>query len=108
MLALDKLGRELKPGDFIVYGHALGRSAGLKLGRLLTIDNFEEPGYHPPLVNQCFRMRVVGIYDHFGIKPGPNQITKGVLKFPDRCCKVPENEVPETLKALINEAWSKS
>ncbi len=29
---LDKSGRLIKPGDFIVYGHAMGRCAGLRYG----------------------------------------------------------------------------
>jgi hypothetical protein len=33
----DKSGRELEPGDFIVYGHALGRCAGLRYGVVLEV-----------------------------------------------------------------------
>ncbi len=28
----DKSGKQIKPGDFIVYGHAMGRCAGLRYG----------------------------------------------------------------------------
>lgn len=33
----DKNGREIKVGDYIVYGHAIDRSAGLRFGRVLKI-----------------------------------------------------------------------
>lgn len=31
----DKIGQEIKPGDFIAYGSLLGRSAALQIGRVL-------------------------------------------------------------------------
>ena len=34
----DKSGREIKPGDFILYGQSQGRSAGLNYGRVLSLS----------------------------------------------------------------------
>ena len=33
----DILGREIKAGCIIVYGHALGRCAALKIGKVLKV-----------------------------------------------------------------------
>ena len=33
----DKLGQELKPGVWIFYGHNVGTSAGLRLGKVMGI-----------------------------------------------------------------------
>lgn len=38
MPSFDKIGREIKIGSIIVYGHALGRSAGLKIGKVVRIN----------------------------------------------------------------------
>ena len=36
----DKIGREINVGDFIAYGRALGRCAGLSLGKVIkTLEN---------------------------------------------------------------------
>lgn len=34
----DKAGNELRPGDFIVYGHSVGRSAALRFGRVVSVN----------------------------------------------------------------------
>lgn len=34
---LDKLGQEIRPGRWIVYGHALGRCAALRIGLVLDV-----------------------------------------------------------------------
>lgn len=36
--AVDKAGTELRPGDFIVYGHSVGRSAALRFGRVVSVN----------------------------------------------------------------------
>ena len=41
----DKTGTEIKEGDFIVYGHALGRCAGLRIGKVLAIKHHADKAY---------------------------------------------------------------
>lgn len=44
----DKLGREIKVGDIICYGHALGRCAALRVGKVLKVTHRKEE-HHPML-----------------------------------------------------------
>lgn len=39
---VDKAGQVVRVGDFILYGHALGRCAGLKWGRVLKIEQVDQ------------------------------------------------------------------
>ena len=54
----DKAGCDLKPGDFIVYGHALGRCAGLQYGVVLEILPPNRKGWTG---SKSPRIRVQGI-----------------------------------------------
>ena len=110
MICRDKIGAELQAGDFIVYGHALGRSAGLKIGRILEIKagppdrpywrNEHEPA--PP----TWRIRVLGLDDRWGAKPSLQRLTRGTLQFPDRCCLVRGEDLPENVRLVLSEVQS--
>ena len=41
----DKCGKVLTSGDFIVYGHALGRCAGLRYGKVIDVKFPKESTY---------------------------------------------------------------
>ena len=43
----DKLGQELKPGVWIFYGHNVGRSAGLRLGKVMAVSQGEVNERYP-------------------------------------------------------------
>lgn len=60
---LDKLGQEITPGVWIVYGHALGRCAGLRIGKVLAVDRGPEDTRCP--WNRQDRITVWGINDDY-------------------------------------------
>ncbi len=72
----DKLGQEILKGDFIVYGHNLGRCAGLRIGKVLKID---EKG----------RITVRGIDDDWKHRPPQLCSRAGVLLYPNRVIVLP-------------------
>lgn len=42
---LDKLGQPITPGCIIAYGHALGRCAALRLGKVIKVSGTLTPGF---------------------------------------------------------------
>lgn len=74
---IDKAGQEVRVGDYIVYGHALGRCAALKFGKVLKIETVKD--YR----EECWRIRVLGIEKGYS-KAKPWDISQGTLQFPDR------------------------
>ena len=104
VICRDKLGQELEVGAFIVYGHALGRCAGLKIGRVLTIANGPSErswwaNEHEP-APPSWRIRVAGLDDHWG-EPLAERITRGTCQFPDRMCVVPRESLAPAIVALL-------
>lgn len=65
----DKVGNEIKPGCLIAYGHAAGRSAVLRIGKVLNVE-------YGNMVTQwsgkegfkCHRLTVMGTNDGPGRK----------------------------------------
>lgn len=92
MICRDKIGQEITVGSFVVYGHALGRSAGLKIGRVLDIKSGPtDAGYwrnehEPP--PPSWRIRMVGLDDHWCYGAMPKRLTRGTCQFPDRMCVI--------------------
>ena len=81
----DVLGNEIKPGDWIVYGAAKGRCAGINVGRVLDV------------MGRKFRVAAVDVsYGAYRRIQRPS-----TLQFSDRICVVPETSVSETIKALL-------
>jgi hypothetical protein len=92
----DKLGREIKPGDYIVYGHLLGRCAGLKVGKVVVIkpvpkDQFGES-----------RITVMGVDDGWGDRKPRLDSKKGTLQFPDRILVVEKSSLPKKYLDLLD------
>lgn len=59
---VDKVGREIKPGSYIVYGHAIGRSASLRIAIVRKV-NKRDFKYHTQIINDderwSFRIRAI-------------------------------------------------
>jgi len=92
----DKLGQEVGVGDCIIYGHALGRCAGLRIGKVLkiikkTIDN----DYLSP-----WRITVQGVDDDWDHNE-PSLCRKGTLQFPKRIMRVDTNTLPDNIQELL-------
>lgn len=105
----DVLGNPIKPGDYIVYGAAKGRCAGLNIGLVIdTVIKDPEP-YHRPtgpylsvtaaacLVEWRGEYRRAGVNDHNPASK-PKNVT---LSFSERMCVVPASSVPDAIKALL-------
>ena len=103
MIAIDKLGQEIKVGDYIAYGHALGRCAGLRIGKVLKVS-YEKSNDWPR--EDIFKIKVWGIDDEWSYAPILCS-TPGTLNFPDRIVVLPLNQVPpdyvELIKDITNE-----
>jgi hypothetical protein len=91
----DKLGKEITQGCYIVYGHLLGRSAGLKVGKVLAIKPAPEGRFGEA------RITVRGVNDGwYDEKPSLSE-NKGTLQFPDRCLVVNESDLPKIYSSLF-------
>lgn len=95
---LDKAGQEIHVGDYIVYGHALGRCAGLRFGRVVWITEKEpnhrnEPKHH-------FTVR--GIDDDWGGKIAKLNDRKGTLQFAERILVIDKALLPTYYVALLS------
>lgn len=97
----DKVGKEIKVGSFVVYGHALGRCAGLRIGKILEIRS-PKTDYN----KEAIHFSVQGVDDDWNFKP-PHVCRKGTLQFPDRILVIPEKSVPVHCKILLGKPLSK-
>lgn len=96
---LDRSGREVKVGDFIVYGHALGRSAGLQFGQVLSIaGGLVPPAWRGGPSYENWKIRVQGIDDTAW--RGAQLRRPGTLNYPSRII-LANDFIPENLKTLL-------
>jgi hypothetical protein len=91
----DKAGVPLKAGDIIVYGHALGRCAGLQYGRVLEVRVVVSRRRD----EEKIKLRVQGVDSDRGDEP--RLLKPGFLEFPERILKVREEQVPEGIWRLL-------
>jgi hypothetical protein len=95
---IDKSGREVKVGDFIVYGHNLGRCAGLRFGKVLKIAQVEDNWLLGKGI-LSWRITVQGVNDDWGDKD-VQLASKGCLQFPERILNA-NDFIPEKYKKLL-------
>jgi len=105
MIPYDKTGAPIQVGDYIAYGHALGRCAGLRIGKVLAIksDTHENPWRH--VEETDWKITVWGVEDDW-IYPGSNNVpvlcrSKGTLQFPQRMIKL--ETVPAAYHQLLKD-----
>lgn len=104
--AKDVLGREIKPGDYIVYGAAKGRCAGLNVGRVLATEAKNDGYTAKPYLKvkaaslqvEWGEVRQAGM-NGWGSKPKPKAVH---LCFAERMCVVPAETVPDAYKELLD------
>jgi len=93
---LDRLGTPIVPGVFILYAHALGRSAALQWARVLLVEARADDPYGAPHGVSILTWGVADRYE------GPElQRRPGRLLFPDRIVVVPRRRVPKAERALL-------
>lgn len=99
-VVLDKIGQEIRAGSWIVYGHALGRCAGLRLGLVL-----EPPRIHKrdPYKSSQGNVRVTvwGVDDDWNHRKPRLLSKKSTLMFSERMIVLREELVPVTIRALF-------
>lgn len=79
---IDAFDRELEVGDFVVYGQALGRSAGLSVARVTAVDH-----------------KTVSVDAVQGWK----YLAKTKLRFSSRLVRINYEDLPTRLKVLFEE-----
>jgi len=68
---IDKIGQPLAVGDYIAYGHAMGRCAGIRIGKILNINS--KPGVRGTAWSIC----VIGVDDDWDMWEPSLQSSKG-------------------------------
>ena len=100
----DVLGNEIRAGDYIVYGAAKGRCAGLNIGRVAStkIVNTDYDG-------QCLKVSAEAVQvswgryertgmDSYSSHKKPRQVH---LCYSERICVIPEDIVTDAIKDLL-------
>ena len=91
---LDKTEKsEIVVGSYIVYGHALGRCAGLKFGKITKIDEYEERN----------RYWVIGVDDDWHPRNDATLSKQGRLQFEDRIVVLPFEMLPDYAQRLLKD-----
>jgi hypothetical protein len=102
---LDKSRRALAPGDLIVYGHALGRSAGLRYGVVLELLPDTEY-FRRNDRESAGRFRVMGIDDHDYRANGPALLSRSsILTYGSRIVKIEPEQMPPQVFHLLKDFW---
>ena len=96
---IDKLGQEITVGSYIAYGHALGRCAGIRIGKVLKLDIKYDPYSHLP----GLRITVQGVDDDWSHKKLALTAKKGTLMYPDRMIVLDPKVVPSQIKTLFGD-----
>jgi hypothetical protein len=101
-MILDKLGQEITPGCIIAYGHALGRCAGIRIGKVIKVEQREEEHWHNKEKYFIYRVTVHGVDDDWSHNEPELTAKRGTLQFPERMIVLDPNKVPEKLKKLLD------
>ena len=96
-MILDKLGQEITSGAYIAYGHALGRCAGIRIGKVLKIVQKR----HEWRDEDVLQITVQGVDDDWSYRGPELTSRKGILNFPDRIIVLAKSQVPATYLALL-------
>lgn len=103
---MDVLLNTIKPGDYIVYGAAKGRCAGLNIGRVIGTKSVNERWGEgkmtvimaDAIVVEWGEYRRAGVSEYTDTPTKPRPVR---LDFPERICVIPESIVPDAIKALL-------
>jgi hypothetical protein len=91
----DKAGINLKSGDLIIYGHALGRCAGLQYGKILEIVHTKTWNDKP-----IEKVRVQGVDTDWDFEK-PRLLRPSCLQFSERILKITQNQMPKEIRELL-------
>lgn len=85
-------------GSYIAYGHALGRCAGLRFGKVLAIREKEQRHPSDPGVS----IRVIGVSDDWDSEPPKLCSRAGTLMYPNRILVLKASAIPDTHRQLLD------
>ena len=82
----DKIGQDVVVGDYIVYGHNISRSAGLRVGKVLSIDKRKGKWTG----DDFWSIGIIGVDDDCITELNPMTLLnkKSTLNFPNRILKI--------------------
>ncbi|HBD93005.1 MAG TPA: hypothetical protein DC057_02405 [Spirochaetia bacterium] len=99
---LDKCGNNIVSGCYIVYGHNLGRCAGLKFGKVLKVEVNEDINFYSGKIEYYYKISVIGVDDDWNFQE-PKLSKKGILQFPERIIVLPFEMLPEYAQNLLKD-----
>jgi hypothetical protein len=103
MIPKDKIGQDINVGDYIAYGHALGRCAGIRIGKVLAIKGEVHTNLRGKEETR-WRIHVWGIDDDYFPNMELQILThKGVLEFPNRIVRLDIDQVPSAYIELLRD-----
>ena len=94
----------MQKGDYIVYGHALGRCAGLRYGLVLDIIMGKSTDYADK--NPIPKLRVIGVDDDWAHHPVSLLSKPSVLQFSKRILKITSDQLPYEVRHLLVNSGS--
>lgn len=95
----DKSGRLIREGDYIIYGHALGRCAGLRYGKVIGLKTREIEHYGRE--NEIkVKIQVQGVDDDWNHREA-SLCKKSYLEFSERILKIDEDQIPKKYLELL-------
>lgn len=100
---LDKSGHPITVDSYIVYGHALGRCAGLRFGKVLEVTekNYDNDVYVSRLDSK-WSIRVIGYDDDALFRSNKVNARAGTLGFPDRILVIPPEWLTEEIRSALD------
>lgn len=99
--SLDKTGRPIKAGDYILYAIAIGKSPTLRFGKVLNVVSTPNPKQWDPnrIDSKITVMGVDGEYFH----TKPSLLSKkSTLQFPERIVILDPITVPLEIMNLLS------
>lgn len=94
----DKAGKELKAGDLIVYGHNLGRCAGLQYGKVIGITE-TKPRWSDD--EPKVKLKVVGVNSDWTWE-GAKAQRASCLEFESRVLKINRDQIPADILKILD------
>lgn len=98
----DKNGQTIKAGDFIVYGHAMGRCSGLRYGVVKAVAQ-SKPDWNDETKEHC-RVRGADDDSYGGSNRPTFQLNSrdGTLQFGDRILVIDDSQMPARCQELLH------
>jgi hypothetical protein len=101
-MPLDKIGQPIVVGSYIAYGHALGRCAGIRVGKVLAVKYKPAADYQGPGADGEWRITVIGVDDDWDFRGVHLCERKGTLQFPSRMIVLASELVPARFRELMD------